>query len=113
MIGDLNEVVTEEEKWGGRNIWKKRLYLKEFVNNLGALDLGFKGHRYTWSNRQNVNGLIKECLDRTIANKDWIEVYPNAEVEHLMSDDSYHSPIILRTEKMKTRANHPFRFLEA
>lgn len=57
--------------------------------------------------------MIKERIDRAIANGEWTEFFPNTLVEHLKPKESYHSSIILRIEKKKFLANRPFRFLEA
>lgn len=35
IIGDLNEVVSQEEKWGAKSVWRKELYLKEFMSTVG------------------------------------------------------------------------------
>lgn len=73
IIGDLNEVVSQEEKWGGRSVWRKQLYLKEFINMVGGVDLGFIGNKYTWENKQEGRMFIKERLDRAVASKEWTE----------------------------------------
>lgn len=48
MMGDFNEVVDESEKLGGRAIWNRKMYLRKFIHNVGAVDLGFEGNKYTW-----------------------------------------------------------------
>lgn len=42
LIGDLNEIFHEGEKLGGISIWKIMMFLKEFMNETEAIDLGFK-----------------------------------------------------------------------
>lgn len=88
LIGDLNEILRVTEKWRGRTIWKRKLFLKDFLNETLTIYVVFKGHMYTWSNGQNGNGLIKERLDRVVASREWIEVYPNTSMEHLVADES-------------------------
>lgn len=63
LMGDLNEVVEESEKMGGRAIWKRRLFFKPCIQALGAVDLGFVGKKFTWENRQTGKWYIKERLD--------------------------------------------------
>ena len=47
LFGDLNEVVTESEKWGGRSIWNRQLFLKKFIQQVGGIDLGYSGSNFT------------------------------------------------------------------
>lgn len=69
LFGDLNEVVSEHEKFKGRNIWRKKLFLKPFLQDCGRVDLGFSGSKFIWSNNQEGLAPIKERKDRAIANK--------------------------------------------
>lgn len=50
LVGDLNEIVDESKKFGGRPILGKRLFLNNLIKNLVGIDLGFMGIRYTWDN---------------------------------------------------------------
>lgn len=67
MLGDLNELIDKMEKFGGRTIWKRELFLRDFIQNVGAVDLGFEGYKYIWDNGHTGNSFIKERLDRDIA----------------------------------------------
>ena len=53
IIGDLNSMATRSEKKGGssRGIISSRSF-QNFVSNTGALDLGFIGPKFTWSNQR-------------------------------------------------------------
>jgi hypothetical protein len=44
------------------------------------MDLGFSEPKYTWSNCQEGNALVKEGLDRGVANFAWRNLFPEAEV---------------------------------
>lgn len=113
IIGDLNEIICEEEKVGGRSFWRRKSYLKKFMEETRAIDLGFTGYRYTWDNGHRGTSLIKERLDRAIADTEWIEMYPKSTVVHFPANESNYSPILMRTEEWKACTNRPFRFLEA
>lgn len=75
--------MIDTEKFRGRPLWKKQLFLKSFVNNMGRVDLGFNGNRYTWTSRQEGLALIKKRLNRAIANDTWMLRSPKAMVIHL------------------------------
>ena len=113
MFGDLNEVVAENEKLGGRSIWKRRLCLKNFLQEVDGIDLGFVGRKFTWENKQQGIALIKERLDRAVASRSWIHRFPQAVVEHLPLEESDHCPIVIKSEGATKTSKHPFRFLQA
>ena len=92
LFGDLNEIVDQSEKFGGRKVYGKRLFLKQFLQEVGGVDLGFTGTRFTWQG----NG-VKERLDRAVASSSWIHRFNEAFVSHLARDQSDHSPIVIHT----------------
>ncbi|XP_075669777.1 uncharacterized protein LOC142639497 [Castanea sativa] len=51
ILGDFNEVLSGEEKLGGRLVtaYRARLF-KDCINECGFMDMGFSGPRFTWSN---------------------------------------------------------------
>lgn len=98
MIGDLNEVVDALEKFGGRPVWRKSLYLQTFLNDTGGVYLGFRGRKFTWTNGQEGLALIKERLDRAVVNDYWILHFPKATMEHLEMEMSDHCPILLHKD---------------
>lgn len=87
VIGDLNEIVTANENRGGRNIWKNRLFLKQFMDNIGVIDLGFSGKRYTWGNNHEGFACIKERLGRAVVDKKWIEMFQTTFGEHFLTEE--------------------------
>lgn len=76
LFGDLNKIVNSFEKLGGRDIWNIRLFLKIFMQELGAIDLGFTGCRFAWEIGQEGIASIKERIDRAIADKGWLNLFP-------------------------------------
>ena len=73
-MGDFNEILTHDEKVGGRP--RGDYLMNNFRNALeegGLSDLGWEGDKYTWSNRHDNETFIKERLDRVVANQVWIE----------------------------------------
>lgn len=74
LIRDLNEFISVDEKQGGRSIWRKCLFLKQFIENTGGIDLGFIGKKHTWENNQEGFACIKERLDRVVADDRWMDL---------------------------------------
>jgi hypothetical protein len=78
----------------------------------GLSDLGFKGPKYTWSNCQEGLDLIKERLDRVVANRSWCEFFREAEVWVGAAISSDHAPITLHVTGLapKQLQRRPFRY---
>lgn len=67
-IGDFNDVISSTEKSGGRSIYRNRVNAyKDMVDDCGFIDLGFTGSHFTWLNKRQGPGLIKQRLDRAWA----------------------------------------------
>lgn len=114
MIGDLNEILTSDEKFGGRSLGScSRNYLENFMNNTGTIDLGFNGHMFTWRNNRLGLAHIRQRLDRAVANDSWKILFPNAGITHLPISNSDHAPIILKLHQNTYSKPYPFRFMEA
>ncbi|XP_059450845.1 uncharacterized protein LOC132181612 [Corylus avellana] len=95
-IGDFNEVMTMSEKRGA-NV-RPRGLMQAFQHTLEECemaDLGYCGPKFTWSNCQEGVGLIKERLDRVLANHEWRSLFPDA-VNHVsVTTNSDHAPLFL------------------
>lgn len=112
LVGDLNEVINVFEKFGGRQVWKKYIFLHQFLNDTRGLDLGFCGRQYTWTNGQQGMALIKEQLDIAVGNESWVTMFLKAMVEHLDMELSNHCPILLSTDGRILSTQRPFRFVK-
>lgn len=54
--GDFNKVIQANEKWSGQNINSQRAEsLRKCFNLCNMVDLGYKGSRYTWTNKRYKN----------------------------------------------------------
>ena len=70
VIGDYNEILTNDEKVGGRVRSEGQMDLFRQVLVKGSLfDLGWRGDKFTWSNRHEDESFTKERLDRVLANQ--------------------------------------------
>lgn len=49
---DINLTISDDDKWGGtREGSSTPNYLKDIMFELGAVDLGFSGNKFTWFRR--------------------------------------------------------------
>ena len=85
------------------------------LENCELKDLGFTGHKFTWTNRRPGLAHTKQRLDRAMANKGWTEKFPASLVSHLFSHASDHIPILLTTmndRRLRGRGASGFKFEE-
>ena len=112
LLGDFNEVLSSEDKLGGRHINLNRaLSFKECLDSCNLLGLGFFGPKFTWLNLRQVLDLILERIDRCFANPAWRLLFPEASVTHLPRVFSDHCLVLLELSKPPSAPqNKPFRF---
>ncbi|KAA3482314.1 reverse transcriptase [Gossypium australe] len=67
------------------------------------IDLGFKVRWFTWERGKFRSTNIRERLDRGVANLNWLELFPNAQIEHLTYSFSDHCLILLETMGVEKR----------
>ena len=112
LIGDLNEVLLEEEKSGGNPVCIRRVRaIKECMDACHVMDLGFSGPKFMRSNKRETGDLIQCRLDRCQANPFWKEFYLETNVTHLAKINSDHCPLVLNLNpNMGNASDRPFRF---
>ena len=109
-FGDFNFVLNENEILGGKKGSSSTNFLKDLMFEVGAIDLGYSGVKYTWAKGRWGNATIKRRLDHGIANISWRLAYPKATLTHLGAIGSDHTPIVLDTNPQSSFAHRPFRF---
>ncbi|XP_042964718.1 uncharacterized protein LOC122298940 [Carya illinoinensis] len=114
IIGDFNEILSHDEKVGGRVRSENQMGLfREVVENCKLFDLGWEGNKYTWCNRHENETFTKERLDRGLANRRWLEAFPDAKVSTMMALCSDQRPILLewsRGRGERTPFYHHFKY---
>lgn len=95
IIGDLNEIITQDEKIGGRPRPQKQMeQFRSVLESNGLIDMEWKNQKFTWSNRHHNETFAKERLDRMVANQKWLNEFGLSRVEVLASSRSDHLPIM-------------------
>ncbi|KAL5568577.1 hypothetical protein UlMin_025152 [Ulmus minor] len=110
VIGDFNGVFYRGDRHGGREETSSSSHMINAVDNLGLVELPSQGLKYTWSNGRGASQEIKAKLDWGIANADWWNLFPNADMKVLPQISSDHSPVVLNSEGCSSFARRPFRF---
>ena len=67
-------------------------------------DLGFEGDIFTWRNHHSkVEGYVRECLDRALANDSWRQKFSTVVVHNGDPRHSDHRPVIVTTLRLLER----------
>ncbi|XP_042962692.1 uncharacterized protein LOC122296963 [Carya illinoinensis] len=104
IVGDFNEILTADEKWGGKVRPDGQMELFREVMSEGDLhDLGWRGDKYTWSNSHADSTFTKKRLDRAVANPKWMDIYSEAWVEVLVARTSDHKPLLVHLNRQDQR----------
>ncbi|XP_074378461.1 uncharacterized protein LOC141719998 [Apium graveolens] len=112
IIGDFNDMMSADEKRGGRPQPYNLLQgFTEVVDACGLTDLGFIGEKYMWEKSRGSCNWVQERLDRGLATQDWCNLFPQAEVQVLEVATSDHLPLYLQlNKKVYRRKERRFRF---
>ncbi|KAJ1402023.1 Endonuclease/exonuclease/phosphatase superfamily [Sesbania bispinosa] len=78
--------ITHNREWGG------------FINNVGLMDFNLKGSSFTWFNNPRQGTIVREKIDRVLANTNWRLSFPHALATTFPIISSYHTPIMFDIE---------------
>lgn len=110
LIGDFNQVESNNKKLGGSLTLKGAAKFLEWKLDNKLLDVPYQGVNYTWTNNRSNDEAIYERIDKAFCNSDWRDSYPDAEVWNLPILLSDHSPIVLQLQEFnKGKKNRPYR----
>ena len=112
-IRDFNEITSLIEKEGKRA--RPRRQMENFtdaINHCGFREVAFIGPKYTWWYQRSNGKQIRERLDRALATKEWMDLFPTTKLHHLSSSASDHSPLSLHLvlKKKQKKMIKAFRF---
>ena len=111
--GDFNEIMGDDEKWGGALRAERQMEdFRSVVDDCGFQALQFLGSQFTWS-RGKGEGMIMERLDRGFVNAEWMREFPNTVEQHLVTTHSDHTPILIQVcsnKEESRRYRKQFRF---
>lgn len=91
----------------------KKSFLKDMLDNFGAVNLGASGPLFTWINKRNQTRRIRRRLDKVIIGAGWILNHPTTNVINNPITVSDNIPLILQTFLINRFLPRPFRYMEA
>lgn len=109
VMGDFNEILDASEKWGGRHQPVSGMNdFQEAIDQCALTDMGFSGSPFTWEWTRNEVVVLKERLDRGLANDLWRHIFSNFRLHHIDSSSSDHSLLLLNLVNHLTHWQNSF-----
>lgn len=96
LIGDMNNVLGQADKRGGR-LYPSWLIegFQEVVDECGLTDLKLQGYPFTWERGRGTEKWVEIRLDRAIVSNAWLNTFQDAKLTNLEVSTSDHCPILL------------------
>ncbi|KAM3302075.1 hypothetical protein P3S67_016577 [Capsicum chacoense] len=99
MAGDFNDIRDNSMKIGGRVRDESSFTdFKNFLWEIGAIDLGFTEKPWTWWCYRENDGIIQERLDRALCSPEWTLQFNQSNINHLETEASDHSALLINSE---------------
>lgn len=97
VMGDFNETMWQFEHFSRtqRNESQMQAF-RDVLQDCELHDLGFQGVPHTYDNRRDGWNNVKVRLDRAVANNGWRDIFPSAQIVHLVSPCSDHCSVLLK-----------------
>ncbi|KAL9686819.1 hypothetical protein QQ045_031212 [Rhodiola kirilowii] len=111
LVGDFNEVLCSDEV--SSVTFRRQQAIDKFrsvVSQCGLFDIGFRGYKFTYSNKRRGADEVKSRLDRALADRQWINKFRDSSVQHLCSYSSDHDALLVQFEVASYKAKPVFRF---
>jgi hypothetical protein len=110
-MGDLNELMYPQDKSNMNYVNYSRMHsFRSLVKDCGLFDLGFNGPGYTWCNKRYSSKPLYERLDRFLANAEWSNLFPNANIYNLPILQGDHAPVMAVLHSKFKKPTYHFKF---
>ncbi|XP_058722236.1 uncharacterized protein LOC131594157 [Vicia villosa] len=110
IIGDFNNVVTSNDKIGGRQVQEHEYKdLCSMMERTGLYEMDSTGDHFTWTNKQRDNAIYSR-IDRILGNIDWHQQHMDFTL-HIMSPSVFdHAMLCLKENQLSRIQRKHFKF---
>lgn len=98
LIGDMNNVLHQQDKRGGRPYpqWLIQGF-NEVLEECDLIDMNLVGYQFTWERSFGSANCIEVRLDRALVTPTFLNLFKDARLVNLEVSTSDHCPIMLET----------------
>ncbi|XP_062101909.1 uncharacterized protein LOC133809260 [Humulus lupulus] len=115
VIGDMNNVLSQDDKRGGRSYpaWLVQGF-QDVVADCNLLDMDLMGYPFTWEKGRGSQNWVEVRLDRALICGRWQSLFPHARLVNMEVSLSDHTPLWLDIGLSKKKSFvRTFRFENA
>lgn len=96
IIGDMNNVLSQDDKRGGRPYpqWLIQGFV-EVVNECWLVDMSLIGYPFTWEKGYGTKKWVEVRLDKALATEDFLEMFKDARLTNIEVTTSDHCHLLL------------------
>ncbi|XP_074359588.1 uncharacterized protein LOC141699242 [Apium graveolens] len=107
LIGDMNNVVKQEDKKGGHSYpsWLIQGF-RDTLEECELEDVELTGYPYTWERGHGTESWIEVKLDRALVNKEFVTIFTEVKLTNLELSTLDHSPIFFELAKVVYSVNN-------
>uniref|UniRef100_A0A803NYG3 Endonuclease/exonuclease/phosphatase domain-containing protein n=1 Tax=Cannabis sativa TaxID=3483 RepID=A0A803NYG3_CANSA len=99
IIGDFNNIASQDEKQGGRSYPSYLLTgFQDVIRHCCLFDLKLHGYAFTWERGRGTAHHVEIRLDKALVTQHWLDLFPNAILSNCDFSSSDHTPIFLQPE---------------
>lgn len=111
-VGEFNVITNVEEKLGGLPYDnRKRIDSITVIVASCLMEIGFSGHKYTWTNKRGINKNIWKGLYKDFVTDSLLERMPQTTITHLSATRSNHYALLMEIASKENEHIRYFRFL--
>ncbi|XP_074375401.1 uncharacterized protein LOC141717203 [Apium graveolens] len=115
VIGDLNNILSHEDKRGGRRYpeWLVQGF-SETIIDCNLIDMDLMGYSFTWVKSKGTSDWVELRLNRALVTQQWLDIHKETTLFNMEVSTSDHTPIFLAINKCIINTNvRRFRFENA
>ncbi|XP_074356448.1 uncharacterized protein LOC141696167 [Apium graveolens] len=111
LIGDMNNVLSQTDKKGGRMYpsWLIQGF-KEVLEDCNLVDMELLGYPYTWERGHGTDDWVEIQLDRAVASTSFLQQFQEAKLTNMEVTTSDHCPLLLEPVVMIKSGTFTKRF---
>lgn len=96
LIGDMNNVLSQQDKVDGRPYPSRLLQgFHQVFEDCNLVDMDLHGYKFTWSRGTEETNHIEIRLDKALVNHEFLNVFQEAKISNLEVSTSDHYQILL------------------
>jgi hypothetical protein len=104
--GDFNEILQQTEQMEQNQRSENQMEkFRSCLTDCRLVDLGYSGYPFTWDNKREGLANVQARLDRATANEKFLDMFPQTNVQHIITEESDHMALLIKVAADKGIAN--------